>query len=578
MITRPSSIRPGRLNEAELIRLRQKRLKEIHMWTVIREILMYICFISVLYMVVYSNPYSNAFLQANHLRKYFLNSRQADLDLTEVSTIDKYWQWLGSSFVDNLRAQKWYNGDPPRNLSGFINDKSHRLIGWATMRQLRVKPEQCRIVSTCHADYSFFNEDKHSYTPTWLNETSRMSDSPVEKAFTYQSSDELDTFIYAGTYASYGSGGYVYEFRGGFIDVRNNISRLHALGWIDEKTRAVIIQLTLYNPNVRLFTAVTILAEFLSTGGVFTSARFEPISFDAFTSRSQLLCTIIYMLLVVYFMWIELRSFIELKRKYFYHFWSYVQLGLIVCSWTSVGIYTWRYNECQRIGQLFSETNGYVYINLQFASYVNDLLTYLLGFCCFFGTIQLIRLCRFNPRLCLFVHTLKHSAKELLSFMFMFAIMFMSFLCLFYLLFMSQLPECASLLGTAQMLFEMTLMKFDAHDLSEAAAFLGPFCFSLFIVFVVFICISMFLSIVVDNFRRVRATLDDQSDGIFSFMLERFQRWTGWKKMTEEDMNAERNERLRAGQYYHPADMLSKKVDELLYALDRIYMDQARKF
>ncbi|CAF1184610.1 unnamed protein product [Adineta ricciae] len=570
MIARPSSIRPGRLSEADLIHLRQQRLKEIHMWTVIREILMYICFISVLYVIVYSNPYSNAFLQANHLRKYFLNSRQTDLDLTKVSTIDEYWQWLESSFVENLRAQKWYNGDPPRNLSGFINDKSHRLIGWATMRQLRVKSEQCRIVSTCHADYSFFNEDKHSYTPTWLNETLRVSDSPVEKAFTYQSSDELDTFIYAGNYASYGSGGYVYEFRGGFIDVQNNISRLHALRWIDEKTRAVIIQLTLYNPNVRLFTAVTILAEFLSSGGVFTSARFEPISFDAFVSRSQLLCTIIYMLLVVYFMWIELRSFIELKRKYFCQFWSYVQLGLIVCSWTSVGIYTWRYNECQRIGQLFSETNGYVYINLQFASYVNDLLTYLLGFCCFFGTIQLIRLCRFNPRLCLFVHTLQHSAKELLSFMLMFAIMFMSFLCLFYLLFMSQLPECASLLGTAQMLFEMTLMKFDTHDLSEAAAFLGPFCFSLFIVFVVFICISMFLSIVADNFRRVRATLDDKSDGIFSFMFERFHRWTGWKKITEEeDMNAERNQRL-SGQYYHPADMLSKKIDELLYALDRV--------
>ncbi len=42
--------------------------------------------------------------------------------------------------MSNIRAQQWYNGEPPRNLSGFINDKSNRLIGWATMRQLRVKP------------------------------------------------------------------------------------------------------------------------------------------------------------------------------------------------------------------------------------------------------------------------------------------------------------------------------------------------------------------------------------------------------------------------------------------------------
>jgi hypothetical protein len=46
---------------------------------------------------------------------------------------------LEESFVDNIRAQSWYNGDPPKYLSGFINDKTNRLIGWPIMRQLRIK-------------------------------------------------------------------------------------------------------------------------------------------------------------------------------------------------------------------------------------------------------------------------------------------------------------------------------------------------------------------------------------------------------------------------------------------------------
>jgi len=41
----------------------------------------------------------------------------------------------------------------------------------------------------------------------------------------------------------------------------------------------VIIQLTLYNPNVQLFTSLTFLAEILSTGGVHATARFEPFNF-----------------------------------------------------------------------------------------------------------------------------------------------------------------------------------------------------------------------------------------------------------------------------------------------------------
>ena len=59
-----------------------------------------------------------------------------------VSTQD-YWNWLNKTFVGNLRAQWWYSGDPPQHLTGFLNDKSTRLLGWATMRQLRVQSGWC---------------------------------------------------------------------------------------------------------------------------------------------------------------------------------------------------------------------------------------------------------------------------------------------------------------------------------------------------------------------------------------------------------------------------------------------------
>ncbi|UJR18699.1 hypothetical protein I4U23_005606 [Adineta vaga] len=574
LFTYRSPIRADRLNETEVIHLRHQRLKEIQMWSFIKEILINLCFLSLLYVIIYSNRDSNAFLQVNHLRKYFLNSRQIDLDYTKISTINQYWDWLENSFVDNLRAQQWYNGESPRNLSGFINDKSNRLIGWATMRQLRIKTTTCQarnpISSTCQNDYNSLNEDKHSYAPGWKNETSQIYNLFIDQAFIYQSADKLDTYMYVGDHGSYSGSGYVYEFRGRRSELQSNLSQLHQLGWIDNQTRAMIIQLTLYNPNIQLFTSVTFLTEFLSSSGIFPSARFEPITF---TLAYQLICTIIYMLLILYFMWIEIKLLIQLKWKYFHRFWSYVQVGIIVCSWTSVAIYIWRYHECQRIGKLFSETNGYVYINLQLTSYINDIITYLLSFCCFFGTIQLIKLCCFNQRLYLFIQTLQYSAKELLSFSVMFAFVFISFLCLFYLLFISKLPECSSLLGTAQMLFEMTLMKFDAHQLSGAEAFLGPFCFSLFIVFVVFVCMSMFISIISDNFRQARENANDKNDQMFSFMFETFLRWTGLKKATEEEIQTERDARMRS-EYYDSIERFPEKIDQLMNALNQIYIDQ----
>jgi polycystin 1L2 len=136
-----------------------------------------------------------------------------------------------------------------------------------------------RLSPTCEKDYSLFNEEQRSFPPGWRNQSTNYSSS-IHNAFRYRSGKELDTYVYISDHQTYGSGGYVYEFRGRLSELQSNLSQLHQLGWIDEKTRAVIIQCTLYNPNAQLFTSVTLLAELLSTGGIIPTARFEPLSFQ----------------------------------------------------------------------------------------------------------------------------------------------------------------------------------------------------------------------------------------------------------------------------------------------------------
>jgi hypothetical protein len=233
------------------------------------------------------------------------------------------------------------------------------------------------------------------------------------------------------------------------------------------------------------------------------------------------------MVFIVYFTSVEIRSIFRLKLGYFRQFWSWIELGIISCSWAGVGVYVWRYHEMTRIGDLFQETNGYVFVNLQLAAYINNALTYLLAFCCFFGSVKLLRLFRFNQRISLLADTLRHAGKEILSFAFMFSIIFMAFLALFYLLFVSKIWACSDLLHAAQMVIQMTALKFNVNDLIEAAPFLGPFCFSLFIFLVVFVCMSMFISIINNSFRTVRKNLLDENNEILSFMLRKFWLWTG---------------------------------------------------
>lgn len=226
----------------------------------------------------------------------------------------------------------------------------------------------------------------------------------------------------------------------------------------------------------------------------------------------------------------EVRLWYKLKCKYFRQFWSYIEWGLIISAWVALGIYIWRYREINRIGELFKVSNGDVYINLQLIAYATDMFTSILGFSCFFATLKFLSFSRYDRRLSLFGETLRHASRDLLSFGLSFSIMLLAFMILFYLLFMSKIWACANLLHTAQMLFEMILMKFDSSELNSADAILGPLCFTAFIFFIVFIGITIFITIISDGFRKARLQLSqsiNDEQEMLLYIWYKFKIWIG---------------------------------------------------
>jgi hypothetical protein len=119
------------------------------------------------------------------------------------------------------------------------------------------------------------------------------------------------------------------------------------------------------------------------------------------------------------------------------------------------------------------------------------------------------------------------------------------------------------------MLFQMTLLRFDSSDLTTAATFLGPFCFTLFIFLVVFICLSMFFSIIIDSFRCVRKNVKNENEDILSFMFRRFQRWTGWRKPTKAEIY-EAQDALMRQEYFDPIEGFPDRIDQLLEAINHV--------
>ena len=90
---------------------------------------------------------------------------------------------------------------------------------------------------------------------------------------------------------------------------------LRSHSWLDRATRALFIDLTVYNANVNLFCQVRLLAEFRPTGGVATSAVFQTVDLIRlrFTPLESFViaCQIAFCVFLLYFCVVEL---LQLRR------------------------------------------------------------------------------------------------------------------------------------------------------------------------------------------------------------------------------------------------------------------------
>ena len=142
------------LNKAELEHAREKRLLEKRAQNTIKDIFIYILFQTMLFIVAYTNVVpSTAFQYHNSLISIFspingVNKTFSVLYLLlkfrlkylfKISVPNDFWDWSINQLAPGLRASEWYNGQQPYGLGGCISDKTSRMIGYAIMRQIRVK-------------------------------------------------------------------------------------------------------------------------------------------------------------------------------------------------------------------------------------------------------------------------------------------------------------------------------------------------------------------------------------------------------------------------------------------------------
>lgn len=502
---------------------RLQRQREMEMNGVLKEILLYGIFVTLLMMVGYGNTdpalndhYRNIFatyssgLNNPLLKPLPLTSEV--MDITDVSKIDDFWMYLSNTLLWALHEQQLYDHSTPGWAQNFTTDLENVRVGPVRLRQLRVTDKPCpmpvyKYEKLCADDYLLVNNEDGDYAPGWviLNTSDAEQVALSSSAWQYRSQAELGGCPYAGLHGLYGGGGYALDLDPVFENALTTVAALQAGGWVDTRTRAVFVEFNLFNGNINMNTVSFIVFEFLSSGSVQPSFQMKPFRLDRYTGDCLfvILTQLLMLAYLIYFLVKECRLIGKLKVKYFKDLWNVYELAMLFAC------YVWMVLEVIRIAQAASlmaeyRANKSRFLNLQWAAYWNEMMVCYLGVLMFAATLKMLKLLRFNMRIVVLMKTIVCFGPPLVSFFMVFVIVFLAFASACYMIFVNYLSSYSSFARTCTSLLTMTLNKFNINDLLTVNPLMATLTFFGFVVSVNFIMINFMMTIIMDSFSRVK--------------------------------------------------------------------------
>jgi hypothetical protein len=380
----------------------------------------------------------------------------------------------------------------------------------------------------CEKEYGYTIEDSSNYGESW---SSNLTSSSISDSFLYKHSNTLNSLPYYGKFSSYNGGGYVFKLIGETVEIQDKLSLLQKAKWIDRLTRSFFIEFILYNPNINLYSVCTILFEILPSGNMIKSSRFDTIYLVGVNLNGNdgtvVALFILYMVGVIFIMIKEGKQIYKLKWAYFKILWNYIDILLILFSWTSLAMFIYSIYYAYGFKTYLKETSGKDYIKMQIINYWNESLVIFLGICICFATLRLIKLLRFNSTINQLTFTFKQSFNELATISLIFILQFMAFSQTFYLILQDKLANYASFAKAFESCFAILLANFNAKDFLYGSSILGPLFLITFYSFGVLIILNMMISILSCNYINVQKKLPENEfhlflKNYFTFIIKKF--------------------------------------------------------
>ncbi|XP_078597655.1 polycystin-1-like protein 2 [Branchiostoma floridae x Branchiostoma japonicum] len=411
---------------------------------------------TVLYSLEWGKDKSERWLSA------FFSTFLADIFLLQpvkVTDPTGVWSWLDETALKSFYPETSYNDDKPRwQEVVFTADMQSVLVSPPSLIQARVNSELCVVPVTmqdlfekCTAAYGENTKETGVFQKGWKRVTNMSEVEPDEPGWSYRISGYTIKPVF-GLKSHYWKDGFSLELGRSADEMRSILADLKANRWIDRQTRAVILEVLLYNGNLDMFTSVTVVFEFTEMSGVFCNHHLHTFRLHQRSGTIgyiYVLLEIIYVIFLLYSLWKEAKAVRAAGLAYLKEPWNLVETFNFILAFIVIALYG--SNRAYSSKALASAQQGKD--KLQYLKSMVDislLYGWFLFFLAFVNIMKFLRLLRFNPYLSkvmamslsystlfqmslgLFDYTELFEAKPILG-----PIFFVAFMCLIFLVLMN---------------------------------------------------------------------------------------------------------------------------------------------
>ncbi|XP_078668767.1 polycystin-1-like protein 2 isoform X2 [Branchiostoma floridae x Branchiostoma belcheri] len=503
------------LNTADLAAERSRKLDDKKRRSAVIEV----CFFAIFTLVVMMNVYNEIDPLAFYMNESVKNSLRyetEEITFDEISDIESFWVWLQAGILPTLYYSSWYNNMADHEWV-IMGNKNSWLVGSPTIRQARLDPGlSCQVprlmqtyTTRCAFSFSPWHMATSNHSVGWQNVSMSNITASQEQQNPWLYTEATSVFPTFGEHGIYTGGGY---------STTLNLTQSQLLqesGWLDENSRAVMVETILYNPNANLFSVVTFLVEFTYYGNAFPSASISTLRL--FQTSQILLIALkgVMVLFLLIFVYKEGKLLVAQPVGYLQDVWNWVELLVILAGFSTLAVYFQTQTVIDQVSEPGSHTQFSVYRRA--AGWV-EVYTYVTAalICCV--TLKLVRLIRFNKVVQVLFLTIRTSFKPLSAFMLMAGIVMMAFTQLGSLLFGANLQTYSSIGSSLASICLMTIGSFDTAELTEVSWIYGPIFFFLFQVTMQFFLMTMFMAILMDTYADVDENTDTQKLRMMAYM------------------------------------------------------------